>query len=70
MDPPTDLMLGLIANQKRLKPRQDNILREAIQIFESKVMANECARRNPKEFSEFLLKNTPGILGAFEKRQT
>lgn len=72
-----DLMLGLIANQKKMHRSASmtavsgaNYVKEAFQILEAKALNNEVVKTYPKEFADFLVRNAEEIVGAFERRVT
>ena len=70
-----DLMLGLIANQKKMQRSASmasvsgvNYVKEAFQILEAKALNNDVVKTYPKEFADFLVRNAGEIVGAFERK--
>lgn len=70
------LLLDMIANPKKMQRSATSqgfsstsfIIKEAFQILEAKAMANEMVKNNPKDFADFLIRNSDEIVGTFERR--
>lgn len=70
-----DLYLGLIANHKKMARSGSTgsftgaaVVRDAIQILEAKAVASEIVRANPKEFADFIIRNSDEIVASFERK--